>query len=164
MSRTTWTMPVPAELVWAALTDPYTYPDWLVGAKEMRAVDDDWPQTGSAFHHRVGVFGPLTVSDNSRIIEIHPPRHLALEVKARPLGRGRVDFLLTPGEGTTELELHEVPLGHLRRLQPLLDPVTTARNKRSLHQLAEFLSARAASEAMTDRGANRPASPGRDDT
>ena len=36
------------------LVDPTTYPSWLVGAEEIRAVSDDWPAVGSRFNHVVG--------------------------------------------------------------------------------------------------------------
>src|SRR3954468_7397574 len=80
--------------VFDALADPHTYPSWLVGCREIRKVDDGWPAPGSRFHHRVGLVGPLTVNDDTESLEIESPRHLALEVRFRPLGRGRVAFPL----------------------------------------------------------------------
>ena len=137
------TIDLPVAEVFDALVTPQTYPHWLVGAQEIRAVDDDWPQPGSAFHHRVGIAGPLTVADLSKVIEVDAPRLLSLEVRARPLGRGRATFRLRrvdgPGAEATEIELDEVPLGLLAPATPLLDPLTERRNRRSLDQLADFL-------------------------
>ena len=49
----------PVETVFAVLTDPTTYPSWLIGAADIRSIDRSWPAPGSRFHHRVGV-GPFT--------------------------------------------------------------------------------------------------------
>lgn len=136
------TIPVDRAAVFAALVDPYTYPRWLVGAKAIRSVDDDWPTPGSAFHHRVGLGGPLEVADLSKVLEVDPPALLSLEVRIRPFGRGRARFTLAdaPGaEPATVVELDEVPIGLLAPTRPLLDPLTVQRNRRSLERLEAFL-------------------------
>lgn len=137
------TIDLPVAEVFDALVTPETYPHWLVGAREIRAVDDGWPQPGRAFHHRVGLAGPITIADLSKVLEIDAPRLLSLEVRARPLGRGRATFRLRGvdrgGEQATEVELDEVPLGLLAHATPLLDPLTERRNQRSLEQLDDFL-------------------------
>jgi uncharacterized protein YndB with AHSA1/START domain len=132
----------PIDEVFAALVDPETYPHWLVGARDVRAVDDGWPAPGTAFHHRVGLVGPLKVADLTRVIAIEEPRHLSLEVRARPLGRGRATFTLDAAgaSGTeTAVVLDEVPIGLIAPARPLIDPLTAIRNRRSLAQLADFL-------------------------
>lgn len=127
-----------AEDVFDVLVDPTTYPDWLVGAKEIRSVDDGWPVPGTRFHHRVGLAGPLTIADSTKVLAVDRPRSLALEVRAKPLGRGRATFRVEgPDEGPVTVELDEVPLGALAILRPLLDPLAAVRNKRSLDLLAE---------------------------
>jgi uncharacterized protein YndB with AHSA1/START domain len=129
----------PPARVFDALCDPRTYPEWLVGAKEIRGIDAGWPAPGSRFHHRVGLFGPLTVADTTKVLEIDEPRLLVLEVRARPLGRGSVRFELhETGEGT-DLELDEQPIGALARLRALLDPMLVGRNTTSLHKLAALV-------------------------
>ena len=136
-------LPVSRPQVFDALTDPETYPHWLVGARDIRAVDADWPAVGSAFHHRVGLVGPLKVADLSKVLAIDEPCRLELEVRARPLGRGRVTFALTdrgsPDEPSTLVGFDEVPIGAISPLKPLLDPLTAHRNRRSLAQLEDFL-------------------------
>ena len=72
--------------IYAVVTDPWTYPDWLIGAKDMRAVDSGWPAPGSSFHHRVGFGGPLTIADSSTSIAIAAPTMLKLE----EIGRAHV--------------------------------------------------------------------------
>src|SRR4051812_41318490 len=52
--------------IFSVLLDPYTYPEWLVGAQRIRSVDDAWPEPGTAFHHVVG-FGPIKVADSTRV-------------------------------------------------------------------------------------------------
>jgi uncharacterized protein YndB with AHSA1/START domain len=88
MSRVTHRFDVPIESVFAALVDPWTYPEWLVGAQDMRSVDPGWPAPGSSFHHRVGLAGPLTIADSSSSCEVDAPELLVLEVRARPAGPG----------------------------------------------------------------------------
>jgi uncharacterized protein YndB with AHSA1/START domain len=125
--------------VYAALIDPRTYPEWLVGAKEIRAVDESWPEIGSRFYHRVGLFGPLTIADSTESLGTEPERRLSLEARARPAGRARVDFDLAESGAGTVVTMHEHPLGLLAPAGPLLDPVTALRNQKSLRQLERYL-------------------------
>jgi uncharacterized protein YndB with AHSA1/START domain len=143
MATVRHTIPLPIDQVFAALVDPETYPHWLVGARDIRAVDDGWPAPGTAFHHRVGLVGPLTVADLTKVIDIDEPRRLGLEVRARPFGRGRATFTLhderATGVTATVVEIDEAPIGLLAATTPLVDPLTALRNRRSLRQLADFL-------------------------
>ncbi|HEX2576811.1 MAG TPA: SRPBCC family protein [Aquihabitans sp.] len=143
MSIVRHTINKPVADVWEALTTPETYPHWLVGCRDIRAVDDGWPAVGTAFHHRIGIAGPLTVADLSKVLEIEAPRRLSLEVRARPLGRGRAAFTLSEGTGSggpsTVVALDEVPIGLLAPTKPVVDPLTAARNRKSLANLADYL-------------------------
>jgi uncharacterized protein YndB with AHSA1/START domain len=126
--------------VFDALVEPRTYPSWLIGAQDIRSVDDAWPAPGSRFHHRVGVGGPLTVADSTEVLEIDPPTLLRLRVRARPLGRGEVTFRLHGLEGgQTCVELEEHPVGALAWARVLLDVPTAVRNRRSLQALGDHL-------------------------
>jgi uncharacterized protein YndB with AHSA1/START domain len=130
----------PVDAVFAALTTPETYPDWLVGCRDIRDVEDGWPMPGTRFHHRVGLVGPLTVADSTKVLEVSNPDRLVLEVRARPLGRGRVTFTLLPADdGGTDLAMEEVPLGILSAAKPVIDPVTHHRNAISLSSLEDHL-------------------------
>lgn len=141
MATVTRTIGVPTDRVFAALVEPRTYPDWLVGCQDIRAVDDTWPAVGGRFHHRVGLAGPITVADHTEVLEVEEDRLLSLEVRARPLGRGRATFRLAPGAtaGTTEVTLDEVPIGVLAPTEPLAAPLIVHRNRRSLARLADLL-------------------------
>ncbi len=132
-------MPASAERVFAVISDPTTYPDWLSGAKRIRHVDDDFPLPSAEFEHEVGV-GPVTVSDTSEVEEVHENRELKMEVRARPLLVARVTFEVFGGDRTTSgLRLSETPIGFYRVVSLLINPLIKARNVRSLNRLARYL-------------------------
>jgi hypothetical protein len=141
------TMPVDARTAWDVVSDPETYPTWLVGAVEMRAVDDGWPAPGTSFHHRVGLGGPITINDSSTSLAVDPPRLLVLEARARPLGRAYVEMEVRPLGDRCEVVIREGMLRPLRPLTPVAQPLIMMRNRKSLQRLHEFLKDRA--------GANR---------
>ncbi|HEX5990809.1 MAG TPA: SRPBCC family protein [Solirubrobacterales bacterium] len=82
----------PAE-VFAVLSDPERYPEWVVGAAGFRDEDDEFPAVGSRFHHKVGSW-PIGLKDYTEVLEAEPPDRLVLKAKARPLRRA-------PRSGTT---------------------------------------------------------------
>ncbi len=128
------------EEVFGTLSRPTTYASWLVGCKRIRAVDPEWPQADSKFHHAVG-FGPLTVKDSTKVVQMEEGSHLVLEARARPAGVVWVHFALERSGAGTQLTLTEHPCGKLTRLfwTPLLDLLVHARNKRSLQRLKTLL-------------------------
>ena len=141
MATSTMHVTASPEQVWAVISDPTTYPRWLLGAKRIRAVDDDWPAVGSAFHHTIGV-GPLVVSDATSVLELRRPERLVLHARVGPGGINRVVFTLAPCErGGTHLTMQEYPArGPLVRLAaPLLDLLTLGRNVISLRRLRGLL-------------------------
>lgn len=147
MARSVREIPAPVGVVFDVLVDPETYPDWLVGAQEIRAVDANWPEVGSRFHHKVGLGGPITVADSTKVLDIDAPERLQLEVRARPLGRGKATFTLTPNGPDRapgcRIQIDEEPIGTLSPLHPVLAPFIRARNDKSLEQLAVLVRARA---------------------
>lgn len=141
MTTVTRTFDRPIIEVFGALADPWTYPEWLVGAQAMRTVEPEWPAPGASFHHRVGLGGPLVVDDHSTVRRVEAPGLLELEVRARPFGRACVTFRLTVvGPASTRVEFSEVPIGAARAMAPLAAPLAIVRNRRSLDQLDGFLS------------------------
>lgn len=144
MARVSRHVFAPRDEVFAVLVQPATYPEWLVGAREIRSVDDNWPSPGSLFHHRFGIVGPITIADSTKVLEIDRPRSLVLLVRARPFGRGRSTFTLDDvstldGRPCTRITIDEVPLGPLAVATPLLDPMITSRNVASLNALVAYL-------------------------
>lgn len=134
-------MPVPPEAVWDVLADPRSYAYWVVGSKEIRDIDADWPSKGSKFHHTVGV-GPLKIDDHTEVVEAERPTLFELRAKGRPLGTARVTLRMTAhptGEGTTVV-MTENPDGAfgVLSLNPLSHVFTIARNAETLMRLEEL--------------------------
>ncbi|MET0146800.1 MAG: SRPBCC family protein [Ilumatobacteraceae bacterium] len=131
---------VGVDRAFATISDPTTYPHWLVGAQAIRDVDDDWPQPGSRFRHLVGV-GLLQFPDNSEVLEIEPGYRLRLKVKARPLITAVATFTVVGDEHRCVVSIEEEPtprtLGTVVRV--VMDPTVHVRNHRSLARLAAFV-------------------------
>jgi len=136
MASTTLHVAAPPERVFALLADAWTYEEWVVGCKAIRAVDDGWPAPGATFHHSVGV-GPLTVRDTTTVLESEPPRRLVLRARARPAGVARVEFELAEYDGGTEIAIVEHPVSGPPALlhNPLQDWLIDRRNRESLERL-----------------------------
>ena len=137
-SVTEATIPASPREVYEVLSDPTTYPDWLVGADRVRAVDDSFPKPGSHFEHSVGPGGALTVDDQSESLEADPGHHLALLVHAGPF-HARVDFDLTSVAEGTRVCFTERPVGAFAALTPLLRPTLHGRNAASLTKLSALV-------------------------
>jgi uncharacterized protein YndB with AHSA1/START domain len=134
-------LPATRAEVFAVLSDPETYPDWLVGAERIRGVDPAFPRPGSTFEHSVGPNRAATIDDRTESLEAEQDRHLTLLVHAGPF-HGRVDFSLEPaGTGATKITFAEQPTGPMAVLTPFLRPSLYGRNRRSLQQLRHRLGA-----------------------
>lgn len=138
-------MPVPPAAVWDALADAGGYGFWVVGSREVRDADPEWPAPGSRFHHTVAV-GPFTISDHTRALEADAPRRLQIRAKARPLGTARITLEMIPGDGGTLVRMTETPDGPtaILGLNPLVHLFTKARNAESLMRLEQLALRRAA--------------------
>jgi uncharacterized protein YndB with AHSA1/START domain len=135
------------EAVFDVLTDPETYPGWVVGTRNVRDVDRDWPRPGGRFHHTVGWVGPLNVRDDTEVEEIDPPRSLVLRVKTRPWMTGRVELYVKPeDDGRTRVIMYESTIGGLttRAASTLLGVPLWGRNAESLRRLKRIAESRAA--------------------
>jgi uncharacterized protein YndB with AHSA1/START domain len=131
------------ERIFAVASDPWRYPKWVIGARKVRGVDDDWPRPGSRFHHCFGL-GPASVDDSTVLEEIEPNRKLVLRVRARPTGVGRVELdLRDDGAGGTDIEMTEHPLaGRSNRWDAKVrDALVGIRNRLSLRRLARLATA-----------------------
>ena len=145
MTRTTAHLDAPPDAVFAVASDPWRFADWVVGAKCIRAVDHEWPEPGSRFHHRFGV-GPFTIDDSTVLEEIDPPRKLVLRARARPTGVARVTLEFAAAhDGGTDVVMDEAAIsGPAKWLQnPLTDVLVTGRNSACLHRLGDLASTEA---------------------
>jgi uncharacterized protein YndB with AHSA1/START domain len=137
------------DAVFAVLTDPATYPDWLVGAQHIRSVDDDWPAVGSKFHHAIGV-GPAAVPGSTSVRRCSPDEELVLAAGMGPLGEAAVRFVLTATADGTLVRFTELPVKGPARLawrvaRPFVSAALWGRNAVSLASLARVVRDRAAS-------------------
>ena len=99
------------EQVWAVIADGWTYSQWVVGNSRMRAVDPNWPQTGSTISHSVGVW-PLLIDDVTVVEDCQPMEQLVLQAKGRPFGKARITLrLFDIDDGGCRIEMAEVPVG-----------------------------------------------------
>jgi uncharacterized protein YndB with AHSA1/START domain len=127
-------IPASPDAVFAVLSDPETYPEWLDGAQHIRHVDARFPREGAEFDHEVGPSKDATVEDDSKSLICDPPHRLQLEVHVGPV-TGIVDFTLElTGQGT-EVTFRESVVGRLGFAMPLLRGLIHLRNKSSLAQL-----------------------------
>lgn len=145
MSRNEIVIDVPPADVYALLLDAEAYPRWLVGAKDIRGTDPGWPRKGKRFHHRVGV-GPVTVEDNTKLVEKRPNERVALEVRFRPGGVGIVQFELAAaddGRATKVTMTEDFTQGPAARIPGVLQrPLLLVRNALSLRRLRSLLASR----------------------
>ena len=145
MSSVDLIIDAPVGAIWAVLADARSYSLWVVGAKDIRDVEGPWPEPGSKFHHTLGM-GPLTLQDNTKSLALDEGRYLAIEARARPLGRARVDFVLSPSNGGTTVTIKETfvspPL--MRMFNPLFAPLIRGRNVQTLRRLANVVRTSAA--------------------
>lgn len=141
MARTSTSIAAPADHVYAALADGEHYARWVVGAKDIRAVDDHFPRPGAELHHTVGV-GPVEISDSTEVKVADDNRRLVLEARVRPVGRARVEFTLesmAAGETRVIMDEHVLEPAVVRWLQPLVDPLIHARNVATLDKLRRLV-------------------------
>jgi uncharacterized protein YndB with AHSA1/START domain len=145
MARSEVDMAATPEDVFATLLDPWSYQHWVVGSKAIREVDEGWPQTGAAFHHRAGL-GPLEVWDRTRVVAVDPPRTIALDARVWPTGEHRVVLQVAPSETGCTVVMLESPLRGPAAIidNPLLHVVTRIRNELALRRLRKVVEQRTA--------------------
>jgi uncharacterized protein YndB with AHSA1/START domain len=132
----------PPPAVWDVLADPPSYEDWVVGNKEIRDFDQQWPAPHSEFQHKVG-FGPVAVKDKTVSLESQPPHRLVINVRALPLGHGIVTFELREQGTGTLVHMEEKPAGGPAKYTwPLFDPLVRLRNAETLRRLARVAESR----------------------
>jgi len=127
--------------VFARLSDPQCYPEWVVGAAGIRDADEEFPAVGSRFHHKVGSW-PVGLKDHTEVTEVEPPRRIVLKAKARPLGTATIAIDLEESAGGTELTMEEVAGDRLTSLaigNPIADQALRVRNAEALSRLKRLV-------------------------
>jgi uncharacterized protein YndB with AHSA1/START domain len=142
VSRNEIVIDAPPEDVYATLLDPSTYPKWVVGAKDVRAVDRRWPRRGARFYHKVGA-GPAEIKDNTKLIDKEPNKRVVLEVRFRPVGVGTVAIDLKPkhrGRKTKVVMREQMTRGPVAWIRnPMVTIGLKARNAVSLRRLRRLV-------------------------
>jgi NAD(P)-dependent dehydrogenase (short-subunit alcohol dehydrogenase family)/uncharacterized protein YndB with AHSA1/START domain len=141
------------EEVFAVLSDPSCYPEWVVGAAGVRDHDENFPEVGSRFHHKVGTW-PLGVKDHTEVVELDPPRRIVLKAKARPLGTATIAIDLEESAGGTGLTMEERPGDRLTTLlagNPLADTALRVRNAAALTRLKRLVEGVGEGDPITKR-------------
>ena len=137
MARTSRTMKglTPAQ-VFLALGDGYTYDRWVVGTRNIRSADPDWPAPGTEIHYTIG-YTPLRKDDKTVARAIEPDRHLELEAHAWPAGTARIGFFVEPTPDGCEVTIDEHPLrGVAAKLHnPVFEVLIKVRNVETLRRL-----------------------------
>ena len=143
MASTDRLIHAPPARVFEVLADPRSYAYWVIGSREVRAADADWPQPRSRFHHTVNI-GPLHVRDHTEVEKMEPDRFLQLKANARPFGTARVKLDLEPEGGETRVTMIEQAGDTLSAFlfQPLTHLLLRRRNDHSLERLAELAEGR----------------------
>lgn len=147
------------EQVWDFLSQGHRYAEWVSGTREIRDVDDNWPEIGSSIHFTVGI-GPLVLEDSTTVRNAEPPHMLELEVHAGRIGTARLLFEIRPWGEHTVVVLDEHPLSgpgaHFHNM--VIDLALRLRNRRMLDKLAKLIEIE-----YDDLVADRPSSgPGAD--
>ncbi len=125
----------PRDDVFNAVANPETYPNWLVGAQQIRDVDDEFPEKGAEFAHSVGASPEVAVDDSTVVLESHGHRQLVLEAHAGPL-TAKVEFDFIRRGEQTEIVMRERPVGPAQVLTPLIRPMLALRNRVSMQRLS----------------------------
>jgi uncharacterized protein YndB with AHSA1/START domain len=130
-------MNAPAAAVWRILADGWLYPLWVVGATRMRQVEDEWPAVGAKLHHSVGVW-PLTVDDDTEVVEVEEGRRLTLRARGWPVGEAEVTVHIDDRGATSVVSMEEDLVRGPATLvpRPARSPVLLRRNRESLRRLA----------------------------
>jgi uncharacterized protein YndB with AHSA1/START domain len=133
----------PPAQVWDVLADGHAYAEWVVGTRAIRAVDDGWPEVGTAIHYTVGL-GPLTFRGKTIVRRLEPGRQLGLEADGGPLGTARIVIELLEWGDDTVVLLDEHPLrGTAYQLHNAIsDAVLLLRGRPMVQNLARLVEKR----------------------
>ncbi len=125
--------------VFELLSDPRTYGYWVVGSREIRGADRDWPEPDAAFDHSVGA-PPFVIKDHTSVLSALAPVMLELRANGGPLGAARITFHLQPEGNGTRVTMIEDPLERWRAVALGVPGhfLIKARNSESLRRLKQL--------------------------
>jgi uncharacterized protein YndB with AHSA1/START domain len=131
--------------VFAVLSNGWTYSNWVVGTSHMRAVEANWPATGTRLFHASGAW-PLALRDETQVDECETDRRLVLTARGRPFGEARIEITLDDTDTGCRITLDETPVAGPGRWahNPLSEAVLARRNEESLARLAAICEHRVA--------------------
>lgn len=131
--------------VFDVLRDPFAYGQWVVGAKNIRDADDGFPAVGTRFHHTVGV-GPLSLDDETEVLEYQPDSRLVLKAKTRPFGTAKVtmEAHAIDGGSKTRVIMNERAGDLISRalFNPIADLALKGRNVEALRRFSDLVQER----------------------
>ncbi len=142
---------VTPEEAFDVLSQPRRYAFWVTGANAVEDADAEWPEPGTEFRHKQGLW-PLHIRDTTQVLGAERPRRLELEARVRPLLVARVTLTLSAEDGGTRVRMEEVPTGGLLRAvlrRPPFPRIIRARNVESLRRLKAVAEGHPAAEAAT---------------
>lgn len=124
------------QAVFDVLRDGYSYGDWVVGARTVRAVDDGWPREGTRVHYTVGR-GPLRHDDKTVALSYDADRRLELEAHGRPFGTARIVVTAEAQDDGALVSIDEAPHSGVGRTlhNPVFDLLIKVRNVETLRRL-----------------------------
>jgi uncharacterized protein YndB with AHSA1/START domain len=128
----------PAEVVWSVLADGWLYATWVVGASRIRAVEQEWPNSGSRLHHSFGVW-PALIDDHTEVLACDPGREMILTARGWPAGEARVRIKVSPtGVDDSIISIAEDATGGPGRFIPraVRQRLIGPRNTEALRRLA----------------------------
>jgi uncharacterized protein YndB with AHSA1/START domain len=131
-------VPASVSQIWSVISDPDTYADWVVGAKEVRGVEGRWPHVGAKLFHTVG--GPgIDLRDHTEVLEVDPCVHIKLRGNFRPLGIAVITLDLEPNDDGTDIVMHEQVVGGFAAAlrQRINDVFLRSRNAETLRRLGD---------------------------
>ncbi|GAA3487469.1 SRPBCC family protein [Streptomyces cremeus] len=99
----------PPDALWAVLSDPSRYEEWVVGTYSTRPGTGAWPQQGATLRYTVRL-GRKEFEGHTTVRRHEPPHSLELEAYSGPLGTARIAFDIRPWGEHTLVTLDEHPL------------------------------------------------------
>lgn len=128
------------ERVWTVLSDGFSYSQWVVGVKHIRAVDDHWPQPGARIHHTINI-GNTSIKDDTVAVTARTAEHLVLHARGKTLGTEQVTIDLRPHPQGTEVTLNDDAISGAGKFVPkiLRNAFLKPRNDKTLQRLAQLV-------------------------